>query len=92
MGLLLDAVSDTTQSLTLVATGPVLVSVKGDMKGGNVQILADIGGGFVKAYMYVESEPTSLARLELAAGVSYYAVFQKAAAGAEVTVYTLDIV
>lgn len=92
MGLLLNAVSDTVDSATIVATGPVLLTVAGDLKGGIVKIMADIGGGFVLAYSYVDNEPTSLARLEFSAGVSYYARFQKNAAGASVTVFSLDIV
>lgn len=92
MALLINAVAVDTTSLTIVATGPVLVSVAGDMKGGNVKIMANIGGGFVKAYSFVESESTSLARLEFSAGVEYYAQFQKAAPGASVTVFSLDIV
>lgn len=73
MAKLLTNATDDAESSAIVATGPVLVTVTGTLPVGIVIITADIGGGEITAYMHKAGDPTSLARLEFTAGVTFKA-------------------
>jgi len=76
MANLLTNETDDAVSSGIVATGPILVTVTGKIPVGRVRITADIGGGEAGAYQHVAGDPTSLARLEVTAGVTFKAYLE----------------
>jgi len=73
---LLTNATDDAVSAGIVATGPVLVTVTGVMPLGKVRITGDIGGGEANAYVHEGGDPTSFARLEFTAGVTFKAYLE----------------
>ena len=76
MAKLIDGATDDAVSSGIVATGPVLVTVTGKMPNGKVRITGDIGGGEAGAYVHESGDPTSFARLEFTAGVTFKAYLE----------------
>jgi len=73
---LLTNATDDAVSSGIVATGPILVTVTGKIPKGIVRITGDIGGGEAVAYTHSAGDPTSFARLEFTAGVTFKAYLE----------------
>ena len=86
MTVLINAASADTESSTISATGPIIVSVVGTFKSGMVRVTADLGSGEATAFTCSPNSPVKIARLEFAPGIDFKAYLEGVSSDSEVTV------
>ena len=92
MSLLLDGVTEDTQSSSVAASSPVLFTVTGNLGNGIVKVWAEIytGGGYALAATYSQADPLDIFRCEFATGVIYY-VELVGSSGEDINVTVADL-
>ena len=90
MTVLINAASADTESSTISATGPVIVSVVGTFKSGMFRVTADLGSGEATAFTCSPNSPVKIARLEFASGIDFKVYLEGVSSDSEVTVEYID--